>query len=1382
MFLSHSIIMIKRCLLLSLFIFVNQVFCAVESAEKIETESASQEVTFNVTRSDCKVYFGPGWQYEKIGLLKKGAFLTILGNLEEWYFVELKDRRKGWVNKKYGYVFIPEKKQIQSAKEKTQDKKTLVWAKGEELIAKMEEEYNYILVVENEIEKLLFALEDMHDLLLYPLIYNKFSDKKILTLQDFLDEHDNQIKFYLEQAKNLKTPLVDAIGIFQQILLKKPDIKILGILAGENRIRVKNLITLKRKINQEWKMLDNFIKNFFSVANIKEEKDDETKGIESEFFRILYSNLGRSSEYFSTKLNALKDSLIVSASPKEMRIMALIDFKRCVNRFRNKRLSYVEKVLSGMAKRYWKKIETGAINYYLGETEYALNNLKLAEVVFSRVPPESNYYLQALVGLERIYFVHHKWQKAVDLYDKIKDNVHSSKVLGLAAYLAGQCFLQQKAYDKVVGLTQDVSPQDDYFINLLYLVGQAYYAKGDFELAKSVFAKIATLVAKSKKQIIIVERAKLNLANIHFELREFTAARKNYLVVLEGGKNFSEAMFGLVWCYIAEKDFDNAELALKKMINQSPEHVLTVEAFLVLANRYLQKAGKEYEIRLQLEKERKRLTAHKQKILRALNKVKKEFRQASGERKIENLKGKISQLTAVQERIEIILTEVFEKKNIDYHMVETLYTQAIRLCKILINTYQSGNYLDVSLKGKRQTLMFRIDAVLDNIKGRKLSQVPRLRREKEENQKAEINMRLDFVEEAYAALMTANFLYHNWKKQTYKRQVIQLNNQIKGLKENLVDQRDQPEVVSLLKEELALLVKNRSDFIRQSELDRIIRYWQIIRFGEELINKKISDDIMPTVLFVLGEGYYEAEGELFLQEQTVYEEKYLRYDEEMEKYENKKIARKPLAPLEPLLQYKRSKRYLKRLVKAYPNNPLRDAGLYSLGFSYFESNHPEIAKNYLSELVRKYPQSEYAPQAYIIIGEYYFDSNNLKKAVMAFSKVLEYTDSDYYNEALYKLGWSYYRLSYYAKAISTFKYLLDDSDRLAKLNKDTGRKIKNILNAEAIDYIAISFSESDTSWRGGLALAKRFVKMANLGKSERALILHRLGDKYNEQGSESREKAVQVYKEVLRLFPAYKKAPFVANYLALLYEKNQQYDEMINQKWELVKKYNLKNGDWKKIITDENILAQGDSIAESAMHEIALFYHAEAGTKEGNASKKDYRKAKSVYQKYLDYYNKNTKSYEVRYNLAEIEFGLENYAKAAKQYIRVSQDKRSDKYKENAAWNAIVSAKREQRQKKKDKMRRSEQGENNMENTLVHILNDIQVVPKDFEIKSLKSAENFKQVIKKIRNKTLNGKLITKLVKDFELFNGVAKTASKNGEKTEDEIKVILISFLKDLY
>ena len=154
------------------------------------------------------------------------------------------------------------------------------------------------------------------------------------------------------------------------------------------------------------------------------------------------------------------------------------------------------------------------------------------------------------------------------------------------------------------------------------------------------------------------------------------------------------------------------------------------------------------------------------------------------------------------------------------------------------------------------------------------------------------------------------------------------------------------------------------------------------------------------------------------------------------------------------------------------------------------------------------------------------------------------------------------------------------------------------------------------------------------------------------------------------MYPGYKNSPIVESNLISAKTKDLPLEEANKYKIDFFKKYNRKSN-WAMKQTDPKIIGVADSVAESQLYDASITYHQIALQKNDTAA---YNRTTSTYRDFIHYYPSSPQANECHYNLAEVLFSTGDYHKAAEEYIAVSKRYPGSKYKETAAWNAIVAS------------------------------------------------------------------------------------------------------------
>ena len=186
-----------------------------------------------------------------------------------------------------------------------------------------------------------------------------------------------------------------------------------------------------------------------------------------------------------------------------------------------------------------------------------------------------------------------------------------------------------------------------------------------------------------------------------------------------------------------------------------------------------------------------------------------------------------------------------------------------------------------------------------------------------------------------------------------------------------------------------------------------------------------------------------------------------------------------------------------------------------------------------------------------------------------------------------------------------------------------------------MDYIAISFSETDLTGDKGLQRALSFIK--KLGDIKKGCqILHRLGTVYRDQGRT--DMAKKTLTTLLKTYPNYEKNPVAESDLLAIKEREIGIEETNRIKIDFYRKYN-RNSAWAKSQNNE-VKEQADSVAAKQLYEGAIGFHQYALQKNDSSI---YSSALEAYGEFISAYPESQQANECHYNLAEIKFSLGNY-------------------------------------------------------------------------------------------------------------------------------------------
>ena len=197
------------------------------------------------------------------------------------------------------------------------------------------------------------------------------------------------------------------------------------------------------------------------------------------------------------------------------------------------------------------------------------------------------------------------------------------------------------------------------------------------------------------------------------------------------------------------------------------------------------------------------------------------------------------------------------------------------------------------------------------------------------------------------------------------------------------------------------------------------------------------------------------------------------------------------------------------VIRRFPKHSLVEDSLYGMAYCYTEQGDPDRAAEEYSRLIQRYPDTRYSLEINMRLGEYYFETEDLTRAIGHYQKAVRADNPNYKDKALYKMGWAYYNLDEYEKAIETFFELLDYDL--------TGEGSSESLADESIDIIARSFGEST----GTPGLVKKLSSRSHDPRSQ--AILFKLADLYKERSYYP--EAIGTYRTFINLYPTGKELP-----------------------------------------------------------------------------------------------------------------------------------------------------------------------------------------------------------------------------------------------------------------
>ncbi|MGH7595671.1 MAG: tetratricopeptide repeat protein [bacterium] len=429
-----------------------------------------------------------------------------------------------------------------------------------------------------------------------------------------------------------------------------------------------------------------------------------------------------------------------------------------------------------------------------------------------------------------------------------------------------------------------------------------------------------------------------------------------------------------------------------------------------------------------------------------------------------------------------------------------------------------------------------------------------------------------------------------------------------------------------------------------------------IRDMESFLASHPKSKILDKVIVRLAELHYESALEKYNQDQE-------QYSNNLSAHEKGLLTE---VPVEPRKNFSRSLELYQRIIGEFPQSKLVDDASYNKAFLLEDLSQREEAVALYEKFVQDFPESRYVPDALFRVAEYYFNPplHQIERAIEIYNRILNYNDSPKYDEALYRLGWSYYKLNDYAKAISCFTMLADDVKRSQRL--DPKNQITNpSLAEESIEYIGIAFLD----YKGATAAAEYLNRVG--GRQYGIDILRKIGDAYMNV-KEEYNKAVESYRILLRMYPYAAEAPVVRAKIAEAFRAMGEEQMAYIQRDSLFQDYREGTAWWANNNNNNELRVKTHQLVERGLRENVNLLLKRA---DENDDANLYAQAVKDSRKYLGAFAKDSAASQIHWNLAlTLDAKLGQRDEAYDEYINCSNSYWNSRFQKMAAENAVALA------------------------------------------------------------------------------------------------------------
>lgn len=1112
--------------------------------------------------------------------------------------------------------------------------------KREQLVFRLGSEWYKIGLLKRDLTFISNILEDLRNLELFPLSCTGLDEKELINFDKQIEKVEIVNSIFNKEINAFKQPLSDALSITREMVTGEPVESMFEVLEDGDLKRIDNMIRIKRGIDKNFKSIDTLISFLFQNAELRDSSKTTATAFDNEFFEILKSNLGQTANDYFAKLNTLKIHYLRKSDLSQTMEMFKIERHHLTESIKKKNYEAALRNAEELILRYKNSIDIDEIRLLVAQLHTIKEDyLKVLEDI-SKISETklhsqkiTHYRFQALYALGR-------YKDIIDLSAETDFSTisESSRNLLIWITLESVTALQMLDFSPSTLITGLIRNQP-YSLHVMHSLSKFFLAKQDTSTAMSVLLSTRTHQAITYEDERARERIDLSIAWINYQNKKYDDALTQFYQLLKKESLYEDALTGILWCYIKTNQNEKADAALKKLINQSPQSALAAEGILILAGRYLDKARSSWKKSVYLSKEESRLE-------NMFMKLEKKFSNDS-------LNEQYQTYIVAREELKTLKQRIKQEPRASYEQIFAYYEQIEKVCNLITHHYKSGTFQETSFSRERENILFYLDSILIKINSDESFSVSKREFSRSLKNRASIKA---VVDRALLFSAVSSIDKYRWEKEYYDYKKTELSKKIQQLSSTVPRSHDSAQSVESMKDSLN---RNMNTILIDEEKIHNYYYTYLSEKLKVLINANIDFNEKAYFLYHLGELAYSRENQTFSKAYEAYESAYSDYTDSLKNFRNGSLLAMPVEPVAPSLNHDSSISYFTSVIILPQPTEYLHAAQYSLAWCYNDLGLIDSALTRFHTVAQEYPSSPHAPQSWMYCGEYFFDKARLDTAISCYHAVMRYPESEWFDEALYKQAWAQYRLSNPEKAISSFLALVDLGD-----GNMSG---KSLLEKESMDYIAISFSETDPTGSKGLDRAVAFANRINDNyKSSR--ILQRLASVYNDQGRYDMSR--KTLETILKMNPEYSGNPQVDYSLITLMERDESPLEVNQKKFEFYKKYTL-HSKWTSSQKDSAFRARTDSLAERMLYSCAIGFHQLALQK---SDTEHYNDALNAYKEYIRTYPVNSSANECHYNLAEIQFSIGNYKEAAEEYIAVSKRYPESKYKETAAWNAIVAS------------------------------------------------------------------------------------------------------------
>lgn len=572
-----------------------------------------------------------------------------------------------------------------------------VWSAKENLSQRLFAEWHKITVLSRESAALADVLDEIRNFVLYPATLTDFSDEQVVTLDKKIEQLDKQILQISAEVNAYKAPLTDAIAIFREMVVGEPVENMFDVLERGNFKRISSMLATKHTIDSLWKKTDQLLTTTMMLLGIPEENEHGAPDAEGEFFTILKANLGQQSVPYYDKLKTIKLFLIAKAVHEEQNQLFHIEYNRIKRCISDGNYKLAHKTILNALAIFSDDTTTASLKLLLARVQLLESSYQgVLETTQSMNATGTPAHLRFLYRIQSLYALQ-EYPAVLKEAASFDISMLQGEKRNLVLWILIESNLALKKQPPPMQLATLIVNNSTYSLHAMHAVARYYLSVKDDTTALAIFEKALRFKPTADIDRMAYDEIRIARAQLYFDRGNIDMANKLFYQLLSSNTFFERALFGIIWCYLSLNQFDKAETALRKLINQAPQSALGAEAILLLSRRYLQSATFEWNKSLYLDKEKSRLSA----MLTRINSVKRSnFSQE-----------KQNKYSYAQQELTRIIDRIAQEPKATYSSILARYDNLEKLCSFIETHYATGSFQETNFSLNRKKLLQTIDSV-----------------------------------------------------------------------------------------------------------------------------------------------------------------------------------------------------------------------------------------------------------------------------------------------------------------------------------------------------------------------------------------------------------------------------------------------------------------------------------------------------------------------------------------------------------------------------------------------------------------------------------------------------------------------------------------------